>query len=105
MVPARSRSYCSAVAIPVFYDVTPSQVRHPHDHSHGSPFAEAFEEHERRGKYSQQEMDEWKAALHTISHRRGLSLQEDANGYQAELVKPLFIHKLMFPIKPFHLQE
>jgi len=70
----------SAVAIPLFYDVTPSHVRHP-DQSHGSPFAEAFQERERSWRYSPQEIDEWKAALFTLSNISGWSLQEDTNGW------------------------
>ena len=67
------------IAVPLFYDVTPSQVRHP-DQSHGGPFAEAFQEHESCGKYSPQEIDEWRAALFTLSNLSGWSLKEDTNG-------------------------
>ena len=76
----KGRKKGSAIVVPLFYNVTPSQVGHP-DQSHRSPFAEAFEEHERCERYSTQEVDEWKAALFTLSNLSGWSLQEDTNGW------------------------
>jgi hypothetical protein len=76
---ARHQKKGSAIAVPLFYNVTPSQVRHP-DRSQDGPYREAFQEHENSGKYSPQKIDEWKAALFTLSNLSGWSLQEDMNG-------------------------
>jgi hypothetical protein len=76
---ARQVEKGSAIAVPLFYNVRPFQVRHA-DQSHGGPYAEALKEHKSRGKYNAQEIDEWKAALFTLSNLSGWSLQEDTNG-------------------------
>ena len=68
----------SAIAIPVFYDVTPSQVRRPE--RCGGPFGLAFEEHEKSGRYSAEEIREWKDALFQLCRLSGYSLQDDFNG-------------------------
>lgn len=75
----------STIAIPLFYNVTPSQVRRPAQLD--GPYAEAFREHERSGRYSTQEICEWKAALFQLCRFSGWSLQEETNGYEAALVK------------------
>lgn len=73
-MPQKSLSYrtqCTGKgeeAVPLFYNVSPSQVAHPADQSHGGPFAEAFQGHESRGEYGPQEIDEWKAALFALSN-------------------------------------
>ena len=69
---ARQVQNGSAIAIPLFYNVTPSQVRRPDQC--GGPFAEAFEERERSGIYSAQEIVEWKADLFKLCCLSGLSL-------------------------------
>ena len=82
----------AAIVIPLFYDVSPSQGRHPDIESNGSPFAEEFQEHENGGRYGPQEIDEWKAALCKISSRSGWSLQEDSNGLVTHF---LFVYMLL----------
>lgn len=73
--------------VPLFYNVSPSQVAHPADQSHGGPFAEAFQGHESGGEYGLQEIDEWKAALFALSNLSRWSVQDHTNGYEEAVVK------------------
>eukprot|EP01018_Ginkgo_biloba_P038744 Gb_03482 [translate_table: standard] len=70
------------LTIPLFYNVTPTQVRYPNK----GPFGDAFEKHYNLGRYSRDEIDGWKNALIKVSNLSGWSL-EDSYGYEAELVK------------------
>eukprot|EP01018_Ginkgo_biloba_P038689 Gb_02867 [translate_table: standard] len=63
------------LTIPLFYTVTPTQVRYPDK----GPFAEAFRKHYSDGRYSTHEIDEWKSALFKVSNLSGWSL-EDSSG-------------------------
>lgn len=60
---------------PVFYDVSPSVVRH----KTGS-FSEAFESHEKRYVSNLDKVDKWKAALTEAANLSGYDLQNDADG-------------------------
>eukprot|EP01018_Ginkgo_biloba_P008705 Gb_07607 [translate_table: standard] len=59
----------NATIIPVFYNVTPGDVRRAK-----GAFATAFDKHYRR--YSREMVDEWKAALKEVSNISGLSLSD-----------------------------
>lgn len=66
------------IVIPLFYDVTPAQVRRPDESD--SPFSKAFKEHEINGRHGAEEIQEWKAALYEICRLSGWLLREDFNG-------------------------
>eukprot|EP01018_Ginkgo_biloba_P008696 Gb_07629 [translate_table: standard] len=59
----------NATIIPVFYNVTPGDVRRGK-----GAFATAFDKHYRR--YSREMVDEWKAALKKVSDISGLSMSD-----------------------------
>lgn len=58
-----------AKIIPIFYHVDPSDLRWV-DQGKGM-YAQAFKDHERKGRYSKKQLQEWKAALHNISFYSG----------------------------------
>eukprot|EP01018_Ginkgo_biloba_P000440 Gb_36919 [translate_table: standard] len=60
----------NATIIPVFYNVTPEELRW----AKGAFAAATFDKHYRR--YSQQVVDEWRAALQKVSNISGFSLSE-----------------------------
>ncbi|KAH9319356.1 hypothetical protein KI387_021125, partial [Taxus chinensis] len=70
----------NGIIIPLFYDVKPKEVRNPER----GVFAEAFEQKKQR--YTQQRISEWKSALFKVSSFSGWST-EDTLGFEAELVK------------------
>lgn len=70
---------CSGVIIPLFYDVKPTEVRNPER----GAFAKAFEQ--KKGRYSQQKINEWKAALSKVSSFSGWST-DDTLGYVIKVV-------------------
>ncbi|GLJ05883.1 hypothetical protein SUGI_0027160 [Cryptomeria japonica] len=49
--------------IPVFCDVRPSDLRHPHK----GVYAPAFAEYEEKGRFSNERLQQWKEALHSSS--------------------------------------
>eukprot|EP01018_Ginkgo_biloba_P036900 Gb_03103 [translate_table: standard] len=59
----------NATIIPVFYNVKPEELRWAK-----GAFAKAFDKHYRR--YSQEMVDEWRAALQEVSNISGLSLSD-----------------------------
>eukprot|EP01018_Ginkgo_biloba_P036968 Gb_41171 [translate_table: standard] len=59
----------NATIIPVFYNVKPEELRWEK-----GTFAKAFDKHYRR--YSQEMVDEWRAALQEVSNISGLSLSD-----------------------------
>ena len=64
-------------AIPLFYKMAPWQVRHPE--RHGSPFAQAFQDHESGGIHNAEDIERWRCALFKVSNLSGWTL-EDTNG-------------------------
>ncbi|KAL8158241.1 hypothetical protein AgCh_002802 [Apium graveolens] len=67
---------------PVFYDVSPSVVRH----KTGS-FSEAFESHEKRYVSNMDKVNIWKAALTEAANLSGYDLKNDADGYEIRLIQ------------------
>ncbi|XP_057863159.2 disease resistance protein Roq1 [Cryptomeria japonica] len=55
--------------IPIFYHVDPSDLRWV-DQEKGK-YAHAFSEHEKKGRYKSEKLDEWKGALHNSSFLSG----------------------------------
>ncbi|GLJ10178.1 hypothetical protein SUGI_0123490 [Cryptomeria japonica] len=55
--------------IPIFYHVDPSDLRYV-DQGKGK-YAHAFSEHERKGRYTPEKLDDWKRALHNTSFLSG----------------------------------
>ncbi|KAH9290376.1 hypothetical protein KI387_034493, partial [Taxus chinensis] len=66
--------------IPLFYDVSPSDVRYPDK----GRFAQFFQKHE--GRHQENTIAEWKSALFTVSSFSGWSLDMTL-GYEGKLVK------------------
>ncbi|XP_039165058.1 disease resistance protein RPV1 [Eucalyptus grandis] len=62
------------VVLPIFYRVEPTDVQH----QEGS-FGEAF--FRSSGKYSEEEVAEWKQALHEVGSIKGWESEKTANGY------------------------
>lgn len=73
-----------AKIVPVFYHVPPFVPRH----RLGS-YGEAFRQHELKGRYGKEQIDEWKAALHKASNIKGCELN-DHNEDKGQLWKDIF---------------
>ncbi|GLJ28471.1 hypothetical protein SUGI_0560110 [Cryptomeria japonica] len=58
-----------AKIIPIFYYVEPSYLRWA-DQGKGM-YVQAFKDHEQKGRYSVEQLQEWKTALHNTSHYHG----------------------------------
>lgn len=71
--------------IPLFYDVSPTEVRNP---DRGA-FAEAFQK--KRGRYSKAKINEWKKALAKVASFSGWS-RDDTLGFEAGLIKLVVQH-------------
>lgn len=71
-------SQVQGTTIPLFYKVTPSQVRHPERSD--SPFAQAFQHHHSSEIHKPEEIEIWKAALVRMSNLAGWKL-DDTNGW------------------------
>ncbi|XP_059076972.1 TMV resistance protein N-like [Cryptomeria japonica] len=59
----------AAKIIPIFYHVDPSDLRCVHQGK--GMYVEAFKKHERNGKCSPEQLQEWKTALHNVSFYAG----------------------------------
>ncbi|GLJ18872.1 hypothetical protein SUGI_0337200 [Cryptomeria japonica] len=63
------------IIIPLFYHVQPCQIRHaysqPKAASEANPYSEALEEHQRKGRYLPEIIEEWKQALKEVSNFKG----------------------------------
>jgi len=60
--------------MPIFYDVEPCEVRHQ-----TGGYGQAFIEHERKGRYSDDTISEWKAALSEVGALKGWDLHSMPN--------------------------
>eukprot|EP01018_Ginkgo_biloba_P027462 Gb_00923 [translate_table: standard] len=66
---------------PLFYDVTPSDVRHPDE----GMFAKAFIDHSNGGKINKDSITQWKRDLENVSSRSGWSLDQ-VSGDEKQLI-------------------
>ncbi|KAH9288998.1 hypothetical protein KI387_033115, partial [Taxus chinensis] len=64
-----------ATVIPVFYHVQPADLRWVVQGN--GIYADAFSEHEKKGRCSLRNLEEWKMALHTVSFHMGYTLNSD----------------------------
>uniref|UniRef100_A0A7N0V557 TIR domain-containing protein n=1 Tax=Kalanchoe fedtschenkoi TaxID=63787 RepID=A0A7N0V557_KALFE len=67
-------------ALPVFYKVDPTHVRHQ-----SGPFEEAFRKHE--VKHGVQHVNKWRQAMKSAANLAGFGLQNQANGYEVQFIK------------------
>ncbi|KAF8017186.1 hypothetical protein BT93_H2393 [Corymbia citriodora subsp. variegata] len=70
--------------MPIFYDVTPSEVRHQ-----SGCYGEAFLSHETKKRCDKETMCEWKAALTAIGELDGWDLQSMLNREEGEISKTI----------------
>ncbi|KAL3727512.1 hypothetical protein ACJRO7_032274 [Eucalyptus globulus] len=70
--------------MPIFYDVTPSEVRH----QTGS-FENAFVSHKRKKRYDEKTIAEWKNALTTVADINGWDLQSMPNRQEGQFAKTI----------------
>ncbi|KAL3726324.1 hypothetical protein ACJRO7_031244 [Eucalyptus globulus] len=70
--------------MPIFYDVEPSQVRHQ-----TGGYEQAFIEHESKGRYSDETISKWKAALSEVGALKGWDLHSMPNRHEGDFVKTL----------------
>uniref|UniRef100_A0A7N1A4M4 TIR domain-containing protein n=1 Tax=Kalanchoe fedtschenkoi TaxID=63787 RepID=A0A7N1A4M4_KALFE len=68
------------IALPVFYKVDPTHVRHQ-----SGPFVEAFHKHELMHRL--QQVNKWRQAMKSAANRAGFGLQNQANGYEVQFIK------------------
>eukprot|EP01018_Ginkgo_biloba_P008208 Gb_25646 [translate_table: standard] len=71
------------LTIPLFYDVTPADVRYP---ALKGKFAQAFQKHISKGRYTLDKIDEWKSSLFQLASLSGWTL-DNTCGFEARLVK------------------
>lgn len=74
--------------IPVFCDVKPSDLRH----SHKGVYARTFADHEEKGRFSKERLQQWKEALRFSSGISGYEFSTSNEGlaYFCHLVQVLF---------------
>ncbi|GLJ33992.1 hypothetical protein SUGI_0683690 [Cryptomeria japonica] len=77
-----------AKIIPVFYHVESSDVRWVQK----GIYAHAFSEYGKKGRYTQEKLDEWKTALHNISFRSGYPVNNNED--EARVLKNIVNHAL-----------
>uniref|UniRef100_A0A6N2LJM4 TIR domain-containing protein n=1 Tax=Salix viminalis TaxID=40686 RepID=A0A6N2LJM4_SALVM len=70
------------VVLPIFYDTDPSEVR-----KQTGSYAKAFDEHEEHFKEEMEKVNRWREALAQAGNLSGWGLNNEANGYEAELIK------------------
>ncbi|KAJ6854510.1 disease resistance protein RUN1-like [Populus alba x Populus x berolinensis] len=70
------------IALPVFYDIDPSDVR-----KQNGSFAKAFVKHEER--FEEKLVKEWRKALDEAGNLSGWNLNDMANGHEAEFIKEI----------------
>ncbi|GLJ44526.1 hypothetical protein SUGI_0934850 [Cryptomeria japonica] len=70
--------------IPIFYDVQPRDLRWVG--RGGSIYASSFAQHEKSGRYSSLQLDQWKSALHNVSFYCGWELNK-LNNDEGRLLK------------------
>ncbi|KAH0708289.1 hypothetical protein KY284_009716 [Solanum tuberosum] len=85
------------IVIPVFYDVSPSDVRHQHP-----PFADSFLQHEEKCKDDMEKVQRWRGAFAEAGKIKGYHLQNSKD--EAECIKMLvddIFLKSLQSISPF----
>uniref|UniRef100_A0A6N2KV25 TIR domain-containing protein n=1 Tax=Salix viminalis TaxID=40686 RepID=A0A6N2KV25_SALVM len=70
------------VVLPIFYDTDPSDVR-----KQTGSYAKAFDEHEEHFKEEMEKVNRWREALAQAANLSGWGLNNETNGYEAELIK------------------
>ncbi|XP_031380270.1 TMV resistance protein N-like [Punica granatum] len=83
------------LVMPVFYDVTPNEVRHQ-----TGTYEKSFSQHVR--KYGPLVVQHWRDALAHIGALKGWELKNTANGHQGKLVK-LVVAKVLKELKKAYL--
>ncbi|XP_031380271.1 TMV resistance protein N-like [Punica granatum] len=83
------------LVMPVFYDVTPNEVRH-----RAGTYKRSFSQHAR--KYDPLVVQQWGDALAEIGALKGWELKNIANGHQGELVKSV-VAKVLKELKKAYL--
>ncbi|XP_031380277.1 TMV resistance protein N-like [Punica granatum] len=84
---AECRRAREQLVMPVFYDVTPNEVRHQ-----AGTYKRSFSQHAR--KYDPLVVQQWRDALVEIGALKGWELKNIANGHQGELVKLVVVRVL-----------
>ncbi|KAH9288997.1 hypothetical protein KI387_033114 [Taxus chinensis] len=88
-----------ATVIPVFYHVQPVDLRWV---AQGKGiYAEAFSVHEQKGRYSLENLEQWKMALHTVSFHMGYTLNSDED--EGQLLKSI-VNSVLGSIKGVPLE-
>ena len=70
-----SRRWLNQMVVPVFYDVSPSDVR-----NQSGTFEQAFVEHGKRSFVNGDKLSIWRRALTEIANIPGLNLESTADG-------------------------
>ncbi|KAM7461429.1 hypothetical protein LguiA_029550 [Lonicera macranthoides] len=85
---------------PIFYDVDPSEVRHPYTGS----YENAFRQHKR--KFDEKKVQQWEEALGIVGKLKGLELKKETNWREGQLVK-IVVEKVLSKLKKnyTHLPE
>ncbi|GLJ28476.1 hypothetical protein SUGI_0560190 [Cryptomeria japonica] len=83
-----------ATIIPIFYHVDPGTDLRRVDKGKGM-YVQAFKEHERKGRYSPQKLQEWKSALHVVSFYHGeiINTNEDEMRLRKNIVSRVLKEK------------
>ncbi|XP_039156065.1 disease resistance protein RPV1-like [Eucalyptus grandis] len=69
--------------MPIFYDVAPSEVRYQNE-----GYAKAFLSHEEKGRYSEETISQWKAALNVVGAINGWDLHnKEKNRREGEFAR------------------
>ncbi|KAM7461428.1 hypothetical protein LguiA_029549 [Lonicera macranthoides] len=77
---------------PIFYDVDPSEVQHPHTGS----YEKAFRQHKK--KFDENKVQQWEEALGIVGNLKGLELKKETNRHEGELVK-IVVENVLYKLK------
>ncbi|XP_042485510.1 disease resistance protein RUN1-like isoform X2 [Macadamia integrifolia] len=69
-------------AMPLFYDVDPSEVR---NQTTGSSYGNAFRDHEKN--FDKETVEVWKKALREVGESKGWDLKNTVDGHEGKLIK------------------
>ncbi|XP_040994250.1 disease resistance protein RPV1-like [Juglans microcarpa x Juglans regia] len=87
----------SLTLFPVFYHVSPSDVR-----NQTGTFAESFARHEERFREDMMRVKRWRAALTEAANCSGWDLESVSNGYEGKFID-MISKKIMHQLHPNHL--
>ncbi|XP_039169419.1 TMV resistance protein N-like [Eucalyptus grandis] len=84
--------------MPIFYNVTPSEVKYQTDH-----YGNAIVSHANKKRFDDDTIDNWKAALNEVGALKGWDFQSMPNRGKGEFVKEV-VNNVLIELKTAYLE-